>query len=159
MINKEIFTKMTQDNVYWDAEPIEKSIAVNMVQAYRCPGCKRVYLNRLSALRHADKCVKNPHNKTCLTCMNRISLRYDVAIEDKYHCALPEGEALINDRKWFLSNYDEYEEHQYTGHDIVWDCPHYKHGKGWTISVDDYSNAIDYISRVIKQREESNESE
>lgn len=30
-----MINKMLQDNVYWDAEPIEKSIAVNMVQAYR----------------------------------------------------------------------------------------------------------------------------
>ena len=33
MINKEKITKMLQNHVYWDAEPIEKSIAVNMVQA------------------------------------------------------------------------------------------------------------------------------
>jgi hypothetical protein len=89
--------------------------------------------------------------------MNRISLRYDVARENKYHCVLPEGEALINDRKWYLSSYGEYMERQYTGHDIVWDCPHYRHGKGWIMSVDNYDDAIDCISRVIKQREESND--
>jgi hypothetical protein len=131
----------------WDAEPIEKAIAINMVQAYRCPGCKRVFINKLSALRHADKCVKNPHNKTCLTCMNRIALKYDVAQEDRYHCVLSEGEVLIDKRKFYLSGHGEDAEYQYTGHDIVWDCPHHRHGKGWMMSVDNYDDALDYIEK------------
>lgn len=141
--------EITCPDIEWPATPIEKAIPINMVQAYRCPGCRRVYISKLSAIRHADKCVKNPHNRTCFTCLNRITLTGEnVEPQDKCHCTDDRGENLIDKVKWWDNGQGECADSQYTGHDIVWDCPHHEHGRGWTIYGSDYNRALDIIKKA-----------
>ena len=145
---KEKIGLFSDSPVWREAEPTVLQIPINQVTAYRCPSCRRVYLSKLSAVRHAVKCVKNPYNKTCLSCMNHIVLAEDVKKEDRCHCSTSLGEELIEKAKYVESYNGEDADYYYTGHDVVWDCPHYKQGIGWLFNLKDYEDALDLIDKL-----------
>ena len=151
---KEKIGLLSDSPVWREAEPTVLQIPINQVTAYRCPSCRRVYLSKLSAVRHAVKCVKNPYNKTCLSCMNHIVLAEDVKKEDRCHCSTSLGERLIEKAKYVESYNGEDADYYYTGHDVVLDCPYYKQGIGWLFNLKDYEDALDLIDKLKALEEE-----
>jgi len=137
MINRDKLNQTLSDlqDRFQRAEPLTIPVNIETITAYRCPGCKKVFIFHLSAVRHMAKCVRNPSNKTCLTCMNRIIVLKENGDLNVRGCYVDDD--LVNEVRY----YDD-DNANNTNIDIVWNCESHKFGNGYFIQADSIDDAI-----------------
>ena len=65
---------------------------MKQITAYQCSMCGKVYVTKPAAEKHECKCIKDPDNKTCATCL------YDCESGGNRRCEhWPEGKTFRRD--------------------------------------------------------------